>query len=349
VPSSAKLCTSSATASKFSIVIPHYTNAERTIKLVREVVRASEWLSQKHYTDDNSPSAWNCDRLIEVIVVDDASPDGSGELLEQAFEDSTGVFEDACVSGVFLRNRKNLGFARTVNRGASIATGKTLVICNTDISFCESRPLASILLKLAEVLTDTRIGTAMPLIFNIPLNEVENVNDLWANRGLLWLRRLSETSQLTDLAKLIVHSGSGNGSDEPTPGDLVAQSKLIDTVLCGAFFAMRRLDFLESGSLNPVFHPYYWEDVELGVRVSLRGMRNIALTDALVLHEHDGSIGKSTSEKKRWNAMFENQLRFTRMHGEELGVTNMHLWSLLRGLRSALKGDFYMAKRYLRG
>jgi GT2 family glycosyltransferase len=63
----------------------------------------------------------NPDLPVEVIVVDNASADGSAEMVQQRFP------------GVrLIRSAENLGFARGYNRAAAEATGRYLLLLNPD-------------------------------------------------------------------------------------------------------------------------------------------------------------------------------------------------------------------------
>src|SRR4029077_9572735 len=57
----------------------------------------------------------------EVVAVDNASPDGTGDRLAAEVEGIT-----------LIRNDVNEGFGRAVNRAAAIARGEHLCILNTD-------------------------------------------------------------------------------------------------------------------------------------------------------------------------------------------------------------------------
>ena len=57
----------------------------------------------------------------ELIVVDDASTDGSVEMLRKEFPEAT-----------LLINDQNLGFAKANNRGVAVARGRYVLLLNTD-------------------------------------------------------------------------------------------------------------------------------------------------------------------------------------------------------------------------
>jgi GT2 family glycosyltransferase len=80
--------------------------------------------------------------VAEVIVVDNASDDGSAEMVEAAFP-----------RVMLLRNDANVGFARANNRGMAAARGRHLVLLNSDtvahpnsitdmVRFLDERPRA---------------------------------------------------------------------------------------------------------------------------------------------------------------------------------------------------------------
>jgi GT2 family glycosyltransferase len=57
----------------------------------------------------------------EIIVVDNASSDGSPELIEKEFKNI-----------ILIKNKQNLGFARANNQAIEVATGKYLLLLNSD-------------------------------------------------------------------------------------------------------------------------------------------------------------------------------------------------------------------------
>jgi N-acetylglucosaminyl-diphospho-decaprenol L-rhamnosyltransferase len=84
------------------------------------------------------------DENIQVIVLDNASSDGSAEMVEQEFPETR-----------LIRSQENLGFARGNNQAATQASGEYLLLLNSDarlqpgaleelLSFAQQHPQASV-------------------------------------------------------------------------------------------------------------------------------------------------------------------------------------------------------------
>ena len=95
---------------------------------------------------------WDSERMrIEVIVVDNASEDGSATMVAEQFPQAR-----------VLRNRENVGVVRATHQGLRAATGEFLFMLNSDT---EVRPGA--IERLVEVLAaDERIGAVGPRLLN---------------------------------------------------------------------------------------------------------------------------------------------------------------------------------------
>jgi len=90
----------------------------------------------------------------QVVVVDNASVDGSIELLESHFKASSQL--------QVIRNEANLGFAVACNQGAEVCTGDFLLFLNPD---CIAAP-GSIGLLQGALLSDSSFGMAGGLLLD---------------------------------------------------------------------------------------------------------------------------------------------------------------------------------------
>ncbi len=98
-------------------VVLHYIVADETCKCVSYI--------EKNIDTDN----------YRIVIVDNASPNGSGDILEKQYKDNLKV--------VVLKNQKNLGFARGNNVGYRYAKKyfkpQYLVMMNNDVYLLEKR------------------------------------------------------------------------------------------------------------------------------------------------------------------------------------------------------------------
>ncbi|BCX14739.1 MAG: glycosyl transferase [Patescibacteria group bacterium] len=97
---------------KVSVVITNYNGRDLLAKNLPSVVKASK-----------NPK----NRIIEIIVVDDASTDGSVNFLKKEFADVRVIF-----------HRKNRGFASASNTGIRSAKGNLICLLNNDVSCTEN-------------------------------------------------------------------------------------------------------------------------------------------------------------------------------------------------------------------
>ena len=81
-----------------SIIIVSYNTFDLTVEAIRSAAKSDEELDH------------------EIIVVDNASPDGSGERLRE-------LFETASTSVKVITNDDNSGFSAANNQGAAEASG----------------------------------------------------------------------------------------------------------------------------------------------------------------------------------------------------------------------------------
>lgn len=182
----------------------------------------------------------------EVILVDNASSDGSAELVAQKFPQVR-----------LIQNENNLGFGGGNNLGAQSATGNYLVFLNPDTIV---KP--GWLVFLIEALEDdSRAGLATSKI--LLLNDPERINTCGNSihlTGLTLCRGLRR------------------------PKNTFNQRESVAAV-SGAAFAIRRELFERLGGFDEDFF-LYMEDTDLSWRARLAGWDCLYVPESIVLHDY---------------------------------------------------------------
>jgi len=184
----------------------------------------------------------------EILVVDNASTDGSSEVIRTEFPDVQ-----------LLRSSENLGFGRANQIGANSARSPFLTFLNND-TVVDPGWLEALLRPL---LHDEGIAaTCSTLIF---LDEPHLYNARGGKLSRLGFGADRDLSEPIETACSVPH--------------------LYETVFpTGAAMLIRRKDFEELGGFDSTMFMYH-EDVDLGIRLWLRGRRVVAVADSLVFHE----------------------------------------------------------------
>ena len=188
----------------------------------------------------------------EVIVVDDASTDGSAGFLAERFPTVR-----------VIRNKMNLGFGGGSNAGFRAATNDIVVLLNSDM-----RVAADFLGPLLAGFTDEKVfAVSCQIFFSDPakLREETGLTQAWWENGGLRVRhRIDER-----VDRLFPCFYGGGGS-------------------C----AFDRRKFLQLGGFDELLKPFYLEDTDLGMMAWKRGWKVLYQPASHVFHEHRGTIGK---------------------------------------------------------
>jgi GT2 family glycosyltransferase len=180
----------------------------------------------------------------EVIVVDNASTDGTSDLIAEHFP------------GVqLIRNSRNLGFAAGNNVGLRVATGDTIVLLNQD-----TRAHPGFLAALAATFDDPAAGiVGAKLLY--PDGTIQHAGGyLYGPRG--------ETGHL--------------GRCEPDDGRFEEMNQ--PEFVTGAALAIRRATLEQIGLLDEGFAPAYYEDVDWCFRARAAGSRVVYQPQAKAVH-----------------------------------------------------------------
>jgi O-antigen biosynthesis protein len=188
----------------------------------------------------------------EVLVVDNGSDDGSVDFVREHFP---GVRVIALPT--------NLGFGGGSNTGFREAKGGIVVLLNSDM-----RVDPDFLPPLIAGFTDAGVfAVSCQIFFSDPdkLREETGLTQGWWENGCLRVRHRIDPA-IQDLYPCFYGGGGSCAFD--------------------------RKKFLELGGFDPVFHPFYLEDTDLGYMAWKRGWKVLYQPRSIVFHEHRGTIGK---------------------------------------------------------
>ena len=204
---------------------------------------------------------------VEVLVVDNASRDGSIEQMAARFADDPRVR--------ILRNEANLGFGAACNRGAAAANGDVILLLNPDCIID-----ADTVARLRAVLeSDTRMG----LVGVLQIDAEGHVDPASRRRDPLFRRALMSAFGLDRFA---TRWPSFAGVDMP-PATSAPAIEAVDAV-SGALMALPRAVFEQVRGFDEGYF-LHCEDLDLCRRVRDAGYRVICANDVRVVHGKGGS------------------------------------------------------------
>lgn len=191
----------------------------------------------------------------EIIVVDNASPDGTAENIRDGFPHVR-----------LLTNPTNAGFGAANNQGAQLADGDVLALVNTDAIV----PPGWVTPLLHE-LERAGVGAVVPALLN--------------GDGTL-----QAAGAVVGPDGSATNVGAGADCDDPA----FSFSRAIDYGAAACMLVGREV-FLEVGGFDRAFDPAYFEDVDLCLRLAQRGLRTMFVPDVRVPHEGFASGGKDAA------------------------------------------------------
>jgi GT2 family glycosyltransferase len=250
----------------------------------------------------------------EVLVVDDGSKDDSVSVLEREFP------------GVRLvRHEENRGFAAACLTGARAATHPIVVLLNSDVT-AERDFLAPLVRPFA---VDGAVFAVSPLVLDRAGQVAKvTVNRPYIRRGELRWRGL-EPARLVEL------------SARPATERL----ELPSLFPLGGAVALDRQRFLELGGFDPLYHPFYYEDVDLGLAAWRRGWRCVVEPRSRVLHEDGGTIAKHFKRFRIKVAKRSHRLLCTWKHAHPPWLRSHLAWLAVKCVTKIFTLDmrFYVA------
>ena len=192
----------------------------------------------------------------EVILVDDTADADTKRLLEQ-------------VHGArVLVNERNEGYLRSMNRGAALARGEWIVLCNNDI---EVQPgWLEAMLDCAE--SDESVGVVAP-------------------------KFVSPDGSLCEAGAIIWSDGTGaNFGRGDEPGRFQYEYRREVDYGSAAALMVRGELWTEVGGFDERYLPMYYEDADLCFEARERGWRVLYEPRAVVMHVEGGTAGTDPEE-----------------------------------------------------
>lgn len=215
----------------------------------------------------------------EVVVVDNASWDGTAEMLAAEFPQVK-----------FLQSQENLGFARANNLAFEHSSGRVVLLLNPDtevigdaipkmVAALESLKDAGIIgCKLLN--TDLSVQTQCIKRFPMILREVLSIE---------WLRLKFPRWKLWSIDPLF--------SSSPAPVRVDA--------LCGACQMISREVYQAVGGLNTKYF-MYGEDIEVSAAALVKGWKTYYIGSAKIIH-HGGKSSEGNGRGERWVSIMQRE------------------------------------------
>lgn len=209
----------------------------------------------------------------ELIVVDNASSDASGDYLG-ALELPFGL--------QVIHNDQNVNFSEACNQGATLAESELILFLNNDVEAFEPGWLRELVAVSAR---DGVAGVAAALIYGQDRQDVERHGWLVQHRGIrfgyesdaLKAFNVDDGGELFD---------NGFGVEQRCPA------------LTAACMLVPRAGFEQVGGFSPGYH-YGTEDVDLGMKLTVSGENLICTGRAVLFHQQSATQLQTSDDISR--------------------------------------------------
>lgn len=238
---------------------------------------------------------------VEIVIPDDPSTDGSRKVIK----DFINGIKDENIIGKKIENNnlKFSGFSKNVNRGLSISTGDLIVLLNSDVA-----PNKNFLKYLIEHFKDDRVFAVGCLD-----ESVENGKIVKRGRGLGKFQR-----------GFLIHRA----------GDIDKGNTLW---VSGGSAMFRKSIWYRLGGFDPLYDPFYWEDIDLSYRALKAGYKIVFEPRSIVVHEHEkGVVQTQFKESFIKRIAYRNQFIFMWKNITQLNLVIAHILFLPYHLFKAL-------------
>lgn len=268
-----------------SIIIINYNTKKMTIDCIKSIYRETQNIS------------------FEILVVDNASSDGSADAIEKDFPEV-----------ILIQSKENLGFARANNLAAEQAKGNFILLLNSDTVVLENA--IEMLFHYAEINKDAGIFGGST--FNA--DGSRNPSSCWS-KPTLW-STFCIASGLTSLFRntKIFNPESFSWWDWSEP-------KEVD-IISGCFMLMEKTLWNELKGFSPDFF-MYGEDADLCLRAFKIDSPCVVYPEAKIIH-YGGASESIHSEKMIKLFIGKNKFLYKQNISKEMIPYLFDLWALSR-------------------
>lgn len=266
---------------------------------------------------------------LELIVVDNASRDGSQEMVRRQYP-------QVCL----LALDENLGFSAANNRGTAVARGEYVLFLNSDTVVAPD----ALCKPVAYLRRHPQVGAlTVRLIYANGQRDPDN------HRGFPtpW----NAVCHFSGLSKLFPHNPRYNGYFQSYAD--FNQSHTVD-VIAGSYMLMPRTVIDELGGWDETYF-FYGEDIDFCYRINQAGYQIVYYPHVVVLHYKGASSGlrkesaaiarppKETRVKVAKESVRAMQVFYRKFYSEQ--YPSVVTWLVLAGIR--LRGWFRVVKHQL--
>lgn len=242
-----------------SVIIVNYNTLELTKNTINSVIEKTE------------------DINYEIILVDNASTDGSIEYFEEKYNDKI----------IFLKNEENLGFGRANNKGIEIAKGKYVFLLNSDTLLINNA--IKILFEYME--KNINVGVCGGNLYDIELNPVHSFK-----KELITL--INEFDFFKNKIARIFLKKRLDFNYKNTPLEV--------GYITGADMFIRKKILEQSENFDDDFFMYF-EETELTYRIKKLGYKVMSVPEAKIIHLEGKS---SVFKEKKIRIFLESKYKY---------------------------------------
>jgi GT2 family glycosyltransferase len=231
--------------------------------------------------------------ITDIIIVDDNSSDGSVEYITTHFPEIN-----------IIQNSEQLFFSRNCNRGADVAKEDILLFLNNDMVFSK--------LDLSMIKTYL------------------DQDDVFAVSPTI-MRKNDEGVEYNEAISMgFFKAGWFSSENFPDIETTVEKPEGMPLMwVCGGALFVKKENYDMVGGFDPIYAPFYVEDLDLCYKGWKRGLRSVYTQSALCHHQHQSTIGTYFTKSYVEQVHLRNQFIFMWLNITSKWMLFQHVFCLL--------------------